>query len=118
MGFIAIICLGIWLLCWSAAAYNYWSAFAEVRPRLAPQFQNSRTVRLVLDTFIWDPASASKRARRQYLISHIFASIGAIPLAALAWIWEPVRVAVIVAAMGVLGVTITFNRWRKYRSLL
>jgi hypothetical protein len=115
---ITLVALVVWLICACIAGYSYWSAYLEARPRLAPQFQDSRIARLALDTLIWDAAIAPKRARRQYLISHVFAAISAIPLAVCVWVHGQFVGAAIFTALGVCGAGVAFYRWRKYKDLL
>jgi hypothetical protein len=113
---VTLIALVVWLICACVAGYNYWSAYAEVQPRLPPQFRDNPG--LALDTFVWDPAIAPKRARRQYFIFQILGSISAIPLAVCAWAQGQFIGAAIIAAIGVCGAGVTFNRWRKYKDQL
>jgi hypothetical protein len=67
---------------------------------------------------IWNPAIVPKRARRQYLIFHVFASISAISLAVCVWAQGQFVGAAIFTALGVCGAGVVFYRWRKYKDLL
>ena len=116
--FIVLIALGAWLICAGVAAYNYWSAYAKVRPRLPPQFQDSRTAMLALDTLIWDPAIASRCARRRNLLFQLCGSVSIVALAICAWARGQFTGAVIATAIGVYGAGVAYNRWRKYKDLL
>jgi hypothetical protein len=114
---ITLFALVAWLICFAAAAYNYWSAYVEARPRLPPKFQDDGTARLALDTLISDPAFAPKRLRKQYLISCVWGSISAIPLAVFALAQGYFVGAGIMTAMGVCGAGVAFYRWRKCKDL-
>lgn len=116
-GLILLIALAVFLICFMAGAYNYWSAVAEVRPRLAPKFQDNQSAWLALDTFIWDSA-IPRRARRQYFTAQIFSSIGMIALAVFIWTSEPLPAALVGTAIAVGSTGVTLYRWRKYRDLL
>jgi hypothetical protein len=100
--FIASILIAIW-------GYN---AVCKEGEKVAPlQFREKATFHIWLDQFIWS-AAASRKVRRQYVITTGFFILGFACLTALFWARHDHRA--IVVSLGLVVVTSTFG-WRCLR---
>jgi hypothetical protein len=100
--FIASILIAIW-------GYN---AVCKEGEKVAPlQFREKATFHIWLDQFIWR-AAASRKVRRQYVITTGFFILGFACLTALFWARHDHRA--IVVSLGLVVVTSTFG-WRCLR---
>jgi hypothetical protein len=94
-----------------AAGYYFCAACDQARPP-----RKERTSRFAIDRFIWD-GGVPLSARRTYVLSHVFASIGLACLAVVALAQGPLFGGLLFAGLTALALADTFMCWRKHRRL-
>ena len=93
------------------AGYYFCTACDQARPQ-----REERISRFAIDRFIWS-GGVPLVARRAYVLSHVFASIGLACLAVLALAQGPLFGGLLFAGVTALALTDTWLCWRKYRRL-
>jgi len=93
------------------AGYYFCAACDQARPRRA-----ARSSRFAIERFIWD-GGVPLSARRTYVMSHIFASIGLTCLAVVALAQGPLFGGLLFAGLTALAFADTLMCWRKYRAV-
>ena len=93
------------------AGYYFCAACDQARPQ-----QDERTSRFAVDRFIWSGA-VPLTARRDYVMAHVFASIGFACLAVLALAQGPLIGGLLFAGVTALTLADTLMCWRKHRRL-
>lgn len=96
------------------ARYYFYAPFDKARPLLPRPLQGELSARFAVDRFIWDGA-VPLAARRDYLLSHVFASVGFACLTVLALAQGPLAGGLLFVTVTALALADTWLCWRKYR---
>jgi hypothetical protein len=94
------------------AGWNFNAVLDELRGSLPPQFGELDLLRTAVAYHIWTPA-ASDTARRRYVWSHLWASLFALLMGVLLWLWGELTGAALFGGLAIMGTT--YIAWRSYR---
>jgi hypothetical protein len=100
----AMVALGL-------AGWNFNAVLDELRRSLPPQF-GELDLRTAVGYHIWTPA-ASDTARRRYVWSHLWASLFALLMGILLWLWGELTGAALFGGLAVMATG--YIAWQSYR---
>ncbi len=95
------------------AGYYFFAAYNSARLQLPQPLQREMRAPFALDRVIWSGAVPTP-ARRQYLLSHVFASVGLGTLAILSITRGPLFGGLLFAGIAAFALTDCWLCWRKY----